>query len=444
METSRRKHLGMAGQVDSEIEKCSSISCSEKVLLISKKYKEHSEKRTKSRQTIIMISCFITHIIVLGLNNSLGVIYVELISEFDALRSEAALVQSVNLGTMFCVGILFTRVIERFGPGMCSIVGMTISAASVFISVFSPHIYMVIVFVGFFAGLGMSVTFMSDFIAINRAFKTKKRTAMAIVTLGSTVAQFSFPYITEYLLENYYWNGTFLILSGIVLNSVPFGLLIHCSEFVLHIEEKTISNRKYISGTHVLKNAHVIFVLVLMLVVDIGILTQVFFTVDLTELRGYERKMGATLYSLLGLSSFIGRSIATVLLTVLANISATFHYTYGLAVFGIAHFLVIYFKDYWRMLGGVVLQGYSSGVLVATFPGVMIEQCGADIFADVLALSNVLGGVIDIVGGFLGGYIADNTGGYNIIYYVAVGSTEIGAVITATKLITSKLNWCHS
>ena len=412
--------------------------CQETVPLDQKEpLNQEGKRRTYKKEVIILIGCFINHFIILGLNKSLGVIYVELIREFHAHRSEAALVQSVNLGTMLAAGIMFTNTVERFGPGLCSLVGMSVAAASVFISVFSTSIFMVIAFVGFTAGLGIGVTFLANFMAINGTFKAKKRTAMAILTIATPLSQFSFPYITEYLLESYYWNGTFLILSGILLNNIPCNLIIHFNYpvSVKDNAEMTKSYDKAPSIIEVLKNSVVIFVFILMMIVDIGIITQSLFTVDLAEFRGYNRNEGAVLYSFIGLGSFIGRLSGILLLAVLVNVDATIHYIHGLAVYGVAHFVVIYFTQYATMLVGIVLQGYSSGLLASTFPGLMIEQCGADIFPKVLALSNVIDGVVYIAGGFLGGYLADVTGGYGMLYYIAVGCAEFGAVMIIVRLI---------
>ena len=411
--------------------------CQETIPLDQKEpLNQQGKRRTHKKEVIILIGCFINHFIILGLNKSLGVIYVELIREFHAHRSEAALVQSVNLGTMLAAGIMFINTVERFGPGLCSLVGMSVATVSVFISVFSTSIFMVIAFAGFTAGLGIGVTFFANFMAINGTFKAKKRVAMAILTVATPLSQFSFQYITEYLLERYYWSGTFLILSGVLLNSIPCNLIIHFNYSVSKKDnvEMTKLNDKASSTIEVLKNSAVIFVFILMMIVNIGIITQSLFTVDLAEFRGYNRNEGAVLYSLIGLGSFIGRFSGVLLLAILVNVDATIHYIYGLAMYGVAHFVVIYFTQYATMLVGIILQGYFCGLLASTFPGLMIELCGAGIFPKVLALSNVIDGVVYIVGVFLGSYLADVTGGYGMLYYIAVGCAEFGAVMIIVRL----------
>ena len=415
------------------------IFTEESTLLLDKQDMEVRRQRMNVRQAIVLISCFINHLIILGLNSSLGVIYVELIRTFDAQRSEAALVQSIYYGFMLCGGILFTNIIKRFGPGMCSFIGIVTIGTGFFLSIFAANITMVIVFVGAIGGLGASIIFLCDYTAIHMAFKTKKRTALALLTISTTVGQFIFPYFTDILLDQFYWKDVLLILSGICLHGLPFCLLIRFSEHLFQETLPEIETSKEIRLAKIARNPIVIFVVIIEVIANIGAFTQLFFIVDLSELRGYERKVGALFSSILGLTNLVGRVIGTVMLALLVNVGATCHYTHGLALFGVAHFIVIYFEDYWAMFGGVVLQGCTCGLLAATSPGIIIEQCGTDAFPIVLALTSVTAGLIDIMGGFFGGLIADSTGGYDIMYYIAAVSAEIGAILTTAKLLSDKL-----
>ena len=404
--------------------------------LLKKSSARNTDRREQVRQFLVMVSCFVSHSITLGVNNALGVIYVELIREFSALRSEAALVQSMYFGIMLLGGVLFTKFIHKFGPGVCNVTGSIVLCFSFLVGTFSVNIYMVIVFAGLLAGVGASMTFLSDFASIHLAFKTKKRTALAVLTLSTTLGQFSFPYIAEILLEKYYWNGTFLVISGLFLQIIPFGLLIHCSE-------PTFRNRKFVFDHSekdvryfdILRDPVVILITAIMLTVDIGLLTQQFFVVDLAELRGFERIVGAMFLSIIGIASLVGRVFGLILLCVFVSTGASVHYAYGLILFGFAHFITGYFKDYWPMLAGIVLEGFSSGLLISNFPAVMIEQCGTDRFLKVLALGNVVSGITDTAEGFVGGKIADQTGGYEFMYYIAAGCVECGALLMLTMLL---------
>ena len=428
-------------QRSSSVTEGNSHEVSERDSFLNKKSTNNGDTQIKFRQFIVMVSSLICQSVIVGVNNALGVIYVDLIRELKALRSEAALVQSVFFGTMLLGGVFFTGLIQKYGPGAGNIAGSLVLCISFLVGSFSVNIFMVIVFAGLLGGIGASISFLANFASIHMAFQTKKRTAMAILTLSSTLGQFCFPYIAEALLEYYYWKGSFLVLSGIMLQILPFGLLVHCSESTFEKIRKasTTSTENQTKYYDVLTNPVVVLITVIMLTLDIGIFTQQFFVVDLAEIRGFERIVGATFLSLMGLSSFAGRIIGLILLFALVNTGASVHYTYGLVLYGVAHFIVGYFTEYWPMLSGIVLQGLSSGLLVSNFPAVMMEQCGAEIFLKVLAIGNVVSGITDITGGFIGGLIADQTGGYELMYYIAAGFIESGALLMLAMLLHGRM-----
>ena len=387
------------------------------------------------RRTVIMTACFINHIVVVGFISALGVIYVELISAFDSLRTKAALVQSLYFGITVCGGIVFTKLVQHYGSGLCVAVGMTFAAISVFISIFSINIYMIIVFVGVLSSFGTSITFMCDFIAVSWAFKKNRKTALACLTIASTVGQVSCPLLAESLLERYFWNGTLMIFSSIILHGLPLGLLVHFSDQSLQdTGSKKDEGARPLNYLGIFKSLHMILVILIMLIIDIGGAVEYYFTVDLSVMRGFSRQTGASLLSLLGFASLFGRITGTVLLAACVNIGATFHYTYSLMVFGVAYFLVIYIKEYTGMLVGVLLQGFSTGLTVSVFPGFLIEQLGTENFPIAIASTNVISGVFDIMIGFCGGLAADMTGGYELMYYIAAGSCAAGAVVTSIFL----------
>ena len=81
-----------------------------------------------------------------------------------------------------------------------------------------------------------------------------------------------------------------------------------------------------------------------------------------------------------------------------------------------------------------MLQGFSTGLTISVFPGFLIEQLGAENFPIVIASTNVISGVFDIIIGFCGGLAADAMGGYELMYYIAVGSFAAGSIATSLFL----------
>ena len=66
--------------------------------------------------------------------------------------------------------------------------------------------------------------FMPALIAVGVYFNRRRALATGIATSGSGLGTFTYAYLTNFLLSKYGWNGTVLILAGILLNCVVSGL----------------------------------------------------------------------------------------------------------------------------------------------------------------------------------------------------------------------------
>jgi hypothetical protein len=91
----------------------------------------------------------------------------------------------------------------------------------------------------------MSITFLSAFITTSAMFPDASL-YLIILTSGHSIGQFVIPLLYERFISQYSWSGAFILVSGVSLHYVPFGLLIHCSRGFLDTAEeanKTNSNK---------------------------------------------------------------------------------------------------------------------------------------------------------------------------------------------------------
>ena len=106
-----------------------------------------------------------------------------------------------------------------------------------------------------------------------------------------------------------------MIFSSIILHGLPLGLLIHFSDRSLR---STLSRKgteaKPLNYFDIFKRFSMILVICILLIIDVGMIVEYYFTVDLSVMRGFSQKPGATLLSLLGFASLFGRITGTVLL----------------------------------------------------------------------------------------------------------------------------------
>lgn len=397
-------------------------------------------KPSKWRQVLVVIACMYLHFMSLGFAPVLGVLYVELIRQFDSARSETAVVQSMYQGLTYVGGIVFSGVVTKVGVGPPVMAASALCGVAFFISAYSVNIYMVIVLVGFIGGMCMSVNYLCAFVAIGLIFGTNRRAALAFLTVATAIGQTALPNVADALIDKYSWSGTFIISSALIMNSIPCGLLLYYSRHFFLKENKTNENLSTTKEKHCdfrskQDIAYWMFVIVCLIFPGTSAVES-WFTVDISELRGFSRQQGTVLLSLVGAFGLIGRLIGTFLLKSCSNIKIALPMSLAFLFLALAHFLVVYLTDFYGMLGGIFVRGLSIGVVMCLLPGMQLELRGIKRFPRTVALCNLMSGAGLVVCGYLEGFIADYTGGYDLAFYIATGvSVFCGAIMAGIKCL---------
>lgn len=403
--------------------KMGTLETSERIPLIPGVHKYLRNEPSKGRQTLVLCACMYVHFMSMGFTSVLGVLYVELIRQFNSTRSEAAVVQSLYQGLTYVGGILFSGVVTRAGVGLPVILASVSGGAALFISAFSVNIYMVIALVGFVGGLSMSINYLCGFVAVGWMFVSNRRAALAFLTMATAVGQTALPYVADFFINVYGWPGTFMIASGLILNSVPCGLLLYFSKDYLHKQTDpgtSSSNVNVCQCSSRQDIAFIMFVFVCLIFPGTGAVES-WFTVDLSELRGFGRQAGTVLLSFVGAFGLIGRFLGTIVLKFYPHVNIGIPLAICFEFFAISHFIVISFTDYFGMLGGIFVRGISIGIIMCLMPGMQLELRGVHRFPRTVSLCNLVSGFGLVVCGYLGGSIADWTGGYELAFYIASG-----------------------
>ena len=76
------------------------------------------------------------------------------------------------------------------------------------------------------AGIVVSCSFLTSLIVTGISFHKKRHLAVPIVTMSGGVGIASFPSLVRWLVDEYALRGMFLILAGISLHVVLFGLVV--------------------------------------------------------------------------------------------------------------------------------------------------------------------------------------------------------------------------
>ncbi|XP_052791158.1 monocarboxylate transporter 2-like [Mya arenaria] len=394
-------------------------------------------KPSRWRMLVIMLSCLYLNYLTFGMAACLGVVYVALIEDLQCLRSEAALVQSLYLGLSLGGTILFSRPLTKYDTGYFVMVANTICCTAFALCMAANNIWVVLVLVGIIGGLSVSVSCLSAAIVVNWTFGENRRVALSVLTLGSALAQTTLPFLTNFLIDQYGWRGCLLILGGLFLNSAVFGFVIHLSKDYFHKPTpNNISKKSPAIFTMIKDVAFLIFLSTMFIFPGLGPVEQ-WFIVDLSVLKGYTSQEGTVLLSLNGVAGIFARVFSALYIKFYPKRRSEHVLCFAFLLWGLAHYLIVTVPYYWAMFMVMLLRGFASSIVVAFIPALQIALRGPDDYPIVAAMTFFVNGVGEILGGFLGGYSADVTGSYNLIFYIAAGAFVYEAL--SVELISSIL-----
>ncbi|XP_013420945.1 monocarboxylate transporter 2-like [Lingula anatina] len=118
---------------------------------------------------------------------------------------------------------LVSALVNRFGCRRVTITGSLLASFSIFVSTFSPNIYIMIVTLGFLTGLGIGMMYIPAIIIIGFYFERRRALANGLGMCGSGIGFFAYAPLTKYLFEIFYWKGGLIIIAGITLHGVISG-----------------------------------------------------------------------------------------------------------------------------------------------------------------------------------------------------------------------------
>ena len=83
------------------------------------------------------------------------------------------------------VGPISSSLVNKFGPRKTCIAGAIVSAVSIFLSTFSPNVYLLMISYGVLGGLGLGLMYVPAVTAVGYWFEKKRSLVTGISTCGS-------------------------------------------------------------------------------------------------------------------------------------------------------------------------------------------------------------------------------------------------------------------
>ncbi|KAH1025337.1 hypothetical protein HUJ05_010079 [Dendroctonus ponderosae] len=187
---------------------------------------------------VVVFASLILSMVADGISFSFGLLYVEFLKEFEASKSSTSWIGSLFMAVPLLTGPIMSALVDKYGCRTMTIVGGIISAIGFIISSKCYSIGLMYLTFGTLAGLGLGLIYVTAVVSIAFWFDKNRTLAVGIGASGTGVGTFIFSPLTDFLLYEYGWRGTTLILSGCFLNMCVCGALMRDPDWIIEQSRK--------------------------------------------------------------------------------------------------------------------------------------------------------------------------------------------------------------
>ncbi|EFA08184.1 monocarboxylate transporter 12 [Tribolium castaneum] len=172
---------------------------------------------------VVVVASFVVNLIADGITFSFGVIFVEFLKYFGQNRGTTAWIGSLFMAMPLLSGPIASFLTDRYGCRKVTIFGSVLASTGFIISSRANSMTVLCITFGILAGFGLSLCYVASVVIVAYYFDKKRSFATGLAVCGSGIGTFIFAPFIQFLLNEYGWRGTTLILAGLFLNLAVCG-----------------------------------------------------------------------------------------------------------------------------------------------------------------------------------------------------------------------------
>ncbi|KAH1025339.1 monocarboxylate transporter 13 [Dendroctonus ponderosae] len=207
---------------------------------------------------VVVFATFLLCMIADGVTFSFGLLYVEFLKEFEASNSATSWIGSLFMAVPLLSGPIMSALVDKFGCRSMTIVGGIISASGFILSSKCYSLNLMYLTFGMLAGLGLGLIYVTVVVSVAFWFEKRRTLAVGIGSSGIGIGTFIFSPLTTYLIMEFGWRGTTLILGGCFLNMCVCGTLMRDPDWIIEqdrLEAKSKLSKSTKSSKDSLENS---------------------------------------------------------------------------------------------------------------------------------------------------------------------------------------------
>lgn len=190
---------------------------------------------------VVVAASFLIATVADGLAFSYGLMHDKFVIYFESSEAKTSLIGSLFISVPLIAGPIMSALVDRYGCRSMTIVGGVASTIGFVAASYSNSVEVLYVTYGIMAGLGTGLLYVTAVVSIAYWFEKRRNLAVGLGSCGVGFGTFIYSPLTTYLLEEFGWRGTLLLLAGTVLNVCVCGAVMRDPEWLI-LEQK--KNRK--------------------------------------------------------------------------------------------------------------------------------------------------------------------------------------------------------
>lgn len=175
---------------------------------------------------IVAVAVCLINFIMAGLGRMSGILFVAFIETYGIDRKSASMPSSVRSSARNLLGPVVGILGQKYGARSITIIGGIVATTSAVTCFFANDITWITILWGGLNGLGNALTVTLPQVVIGQYFDKYRTTASGMTFSGGCLGSFVFPALLETLIHEYGLGGTFLILGGIIMHTIPAAMIL--------------------------------------------------------------------------------------------------------------------------------------------------------------------------------------------------------------------------
>jgi len=406
---------------------------------------------------VIVAASFLCNMVLDGIGYSFGILLEPLMKYYDKGKGEIAMVGSILAGFIMLVGPISSSLVNKFGPRVTCIIGALVSSLSIFVSTFSPNIYMLMISYGVLGGFGLGLMYVPAVTAVGFWFEKRRSLVTGISTCGSGFGTIVFAPVVSLLEGALQWQWCNRIVAlfclmctllGATMRPVPSGNSSDDDSIAEIKKQNPIIKKKafnaskeeidYMDGEsetapvmekapekqeenlekseekqkngylRVLSNFPFLLVMLGNLPAVMGLYIPYSFLPAMAKQRGIAKSQSALLISLIGFFNTGGRIVSGAV-TDHPRVDALLVTVVALGWGAVCPLLMTLCNSFWSFCLVCIMFGLSLSAWPAVTSSLLVDLLGLELLTSAFGVLTCIRGASAFLGPPLGGFVIDAT-----------------------------------